>query len=139
VFTLVDLFGMDRVAHGVYDSLEVKARRMADWFKQGFTHSRFAAFRPHVCVHETEAWILAEGAALARRLGVRVQPDDHAEQKNFLNPPKKRVHDLFRLHKSRAYGENSDGRPLFSAMQFDPVYSSCKFFRAFYDDLRSLA
>lgn len=141
VFTLVDLYGMDRVTHDSNDSLPAKVGRVRNWLSRQVDHPRAGDFVPHVSAHETEAWLLAEGLALAKRLGdASIQPENDAEFKNFQRPPSKRLHELFR---SRRHGDGyrkiSDGVPLFKALQFDPVYRSCRYFKAFYDDLKSVA
>jgi hypothetical protein len=140
VFTLVDLQGMTRVVHPPDDNLEAKVERVRQWLRAQVTHPRAGQFFPHICVHQTEAWILAEGHALARRLkdpGIESDPD--AEQEDFQNPPSERLNQLFLRKRSSRYNKISDGRPLFAAMQFEPVYNSCPHFRAFYDDLHAVA
>lgn len=140
VFTLVDLYGMDRVTHNSGDELDEKVRRVSNWFATALQHRRSAVFFPHLSVHDTEALILAEGAALARRLrdsGIR--PDPNAELKNFGQPPQKLIHDLFVSRKGDRYHKIKDGTPLFASLEFDPVYRTCRYFRAFYDALKDLA
>jgi hypothetical protein len=140
VFTLIDLQGMTRVVHPPDDDLEARVERVREWLRAQVTHARARQFFPHVCVHQTEAWILAEGKALAARLkDPGVAPDPNAERKNFQNPPSDRLNQLFLRRMSRRYNKISDGQPLFAAMQFEPVYSSCRHFRTFYDDLRAVA
>ena len=140
VFTLVDLQGMTRVVHPPHDNLEAKVERVQEWLRAQVTHARVRQFFPHVYVHEVEAWILAEGHALARRLkDPGIEPDPNAESKDFQNPPSERLNGLFLRKRSRRYNKVSDGQPLFAAMEFDPVYNSCPHFRAFYDDLRAAA
>jgi hypothetical protein len=140
VFTLIDLQGMTRAVHPPQDNLEAKVERVQRWLRAQVTHARAGRFFPHVCVHEVEAWILAEGKALAARLKDRsIQPDPDAEWKNFQNPPSDRLNELFRRKVSRRYNKRADGQPLFAAMQFEPVYNSCPHLRAFYDDLRAVA
>jgi hypothetical protein len=141
VFTLVDLYGMDRVSHDSNDSLQAKVARVKNWLSRQVDHPRKDDFFPHVSVHETEAWILAEGLALGKRVGdVAIEPENNAEPKNFQRPPSKRLHELFR---SRRHGDGyhkiSDGVPLYKALQFDRVYKSCPYFAAFYDNLKSAA
>jgi hypothetical protein len=139
VFTLVDLYGMDRVVHSKDDSLDDKVARVRAWFSNSLVHARAQDFFPHVCVHETEAWLLAEGVALARRLSEPgIRPDPQAELKNFQFPPQRRINDLFMKRKGDHYQKIRDGRPLFAAAQFEPIYSTCRFFRAFYDDLKQV-
>lgn len=117
VFTLVDLYGMDRVQHSVEDNLDTKVRRVQDWMKAQITHARSAHFYPHVSVHEIEAWILAEGAALAKRVGdQRIMADPDAELKNFQYPPSKRLNDMFVSRRKTRYHKIMDGRPLFSGL-----------------------
>lgn len=140
VFTLVDLQGMARVVHRPNDSLQAKIERVRAWLRAQVNHTRARQFFPHICVHQTEAWILAEGQALAASLkGSGIAPDPNAELKDFQDPPSNRLNKLFLRFKSRRYGKITDGEPLFAAMQFEPVYNSCQNFRAFYDDLRAVA
>jgi hypothetical protein len=140
VFTLVDLYKMNKVVHQPNDDLEQKVRRVRDWLRAQVRHPGASRFFPHVCVHETEAWILAEGRALAERLkDASIRPDPSAESKNLQNPPKKRVNELFQKSwLKRSYGEIQDGTPLFKRMEFDRVYE-CQYFREFYDDLKRAA
>jgi hypothetical protein len=141
VFTLIDLYRMDRVKHLAADCLNDKVERIREWLRAQVHHRRSAAFVPHVCVHETEAWILAEGAALAKRLrDPSIQPDPDAEVKNFGNPPSKRLNQLVLSRRSGdRYHKIIDGRPLFADLRFDAVYKACRYFRAFYDDLKAMA
>lgn len=140
VFTLVDLYGMDRVNHSPDDSLDTKVQRVRDWLREQVSHTRSNDFYPHVSVHETEALLLAEGSALAGRLNDNsIRPDPDAESKNFPKPPSRRINELFltRKHGDR-YQKIRDGTPLFKALNFDTVYNSCRYFRAFYDDLKDV-
>jgi uncharacterized protein DUF4276 len=140
VFTLVDLHGTTQVVHTAFDDLEAKVRRVREWLHAQVNHTRAQRFFPHVSVHQTEAWILAEGRALAALLNdPAIRPDASAELKNFQDPPSSRLNELFLRAKSRRYNKISDGRPLLAGMQFEPVYDSCRHFRAFYDDLRYAA
>lgn len=139
VFTLIDLCGMDRVQHPPTDKLEAKVERVRDSLRTQPRRSTSGRFFPHVSVHETEAWILAEGSALARRLNDSgIRPDPDAECKNFQKPPHERINELFltRRHGDR-YQKIRDGRPLFASMQFEFVYKACRYFRSFYDDLKA--
>ena len=139
VFTLVDLQGMTKVAHQNEDSLQTRIQRVRDWLCAQVNHARANLFFPHVCVHQTEAWILAEGHALAARLGdPDIRPDPNAELKNFQSPPSQRLNELFLRFKKRRYNKKSDGTPLFKAMGFPPVYNSCQYFRELYDDLKAV-
>src|SRR5271157_2902358 len=66
VFTLIDLYGMNLVAHPPDDELDAKVERVRSWLRTQVQHHRRAqAFFPHVSVHEVEAWIMAEGTALS--------------------------------------------------------------------------
>ena len=112
---------------------------MHEWLRGQVEHARANRFFPHVCVHQTEAWILAEGEALAKRLDRSILPDRDAEEKNFQNPPSKRLNQLFLKLKKTRYNKLADGTPLFKAMQFTHVYRSCTYFQAFYDDLKKAA
>jgi len=141
VFTLIDLYGMNRVKHSAEDSLDSKVKRVREWLKGRIGHARANDFFPHLSVHEIEAWMFAEGSALATRLAdPGTKPDNGAESRNFQNPPSKPLNELF-LHSrlKRSYHKITDGRPLFSKMEFDPVYKTCRYFREFYDDLTAVA
>jgi hypothetical protein len=138
VFALIDLQGMNRVDHQPQDNLERKIQQVRRWLSAQVNHTRADQFLPHVCVHQTEAWVLAEGRALATRLPEsKIEPDLNAEIKNFANPPSKRLNELFLKYKKRRYNKIADGTPLFTSMRFAPVYDSCRYFQAFYDDLRA--
>ncbi len=140
VFTLIDLHGMDRAKHKESDSLEVKVANIRSWLTDSLKHVRSSDFYPHICVHQTEAWILSEGLALSRRLGnIGIEPDPNAERRDLLRPPTSILNDLFLRAKGDRYHKIKDGRPLFASMQFSLVYKSCGYFRTFYDDLRNVA
>ena len=142
VFTLVDLQGMKLVSHLRNDELDTKVRRAQDWLRnQVHGHARASDFFPHVSVHQVEAWILAEGAALSQRLrDPTIAPDPEAEAKDFQNPPSERISTLFLRSKlQRRYQKIEDGGRLFSSMEFQPVYDSCRYFKRFYDELRRAA
>ena len=140
VFTLIDLQGNNQVVHQPEDDLETKVQRVQHWLRAQASHARAQRLVPHVCVHQTEAWILAEGHALAARLkDADVRPDPDAEAKNFQNPPSKRLNELFLKAKKSRYNKRIDGTPLFKALQFAPVYDSCRYFREFYNGLKSAA
>ena len=139
VFTLVDLQGNNQVLHQPNHNLDAKVYRVREWLRGQVEHARANRFFPHVCVHQTEAWILAEGEALAKRLDRSILPDRDAEEKNFENPPSKRLNQLFLKLKKTRYNKLADGTPLFKAMQFTHVYRSCTYFQAFYDDLKKAA
>ena len=141
VFTLVDLYKMNRVVQPSDDELNAKVDRVQRWLRaQVDGHRRAQDFFPHVSVHEVEAWILAEGTALSQRLqDASIRPDPQAESKDLQKPPKKRLAELFLRHKKTKYRETLDGQPLFSKMSFQPVYDSCRYFQKFYDDLKRAA
>lgn len=127
VFTLIDLYGMDRVQHLSTDMLEGRVEKVRGWLRGQVHCDRSPDFFPHIAVHETEAWILAEGSALARRLSdPGIHSDRDAESRDFQKPPHERINDLFlsRKHGDR-YQKIRDGRPLFATMEFEPVYRSC--------------
>lgn len=92
-------------------------------------------FFPHFSIHEIEAWLLAEGKAVAKRLRCNFKGEANAEEKNFENPPKERLNDLFLRHKKTRYRENIDSASLFKEADFSKVYKTCPYFRQFYDEL----
>lgn len=141
VFTLVDLYGMNQVTHLANDELDVRVQRVQNWLRGRLRqHNRASDFIPHVSVHEVEAWILAEGTALAARLENQpIKPDPQAEVKNFQNPPSRRISDFFLKSRGRHYQKIEDGELLFCKMEFQPVYDFCPYFRKFYDELKVAA
>lgn len=140
VFTLIDLYGMPQLQRQPDDLLGDSVRKAKQWLRDQVCHPRFEDFIPHLCVHETEAWILAEGTALGKRLrDPSIKPDPNAESRDLGNPPSRRISELFQSRRSDRYHKILDGGALLSAMQFEPVYSRCEYFRTFYDDLRKVA
>ena len=136
----VDLYGMDRVEHRPSDGLDAKVERVRFWLRNQMVHGRHSDFFPHVAVHETEAWILGDGQALAQRLGdSTIKADTNAEEKNFEKPPAARISELFVRNGKNRYNKTIDGRPLFAKLRFQTVYESCAYFKKFYDDLRAVA
>lgn len=83
VFTFIDLYGMNRVQHSSNDSLSDKVIRVKTWLRKDFGSDYMDFFYPHVSVHEVEAWLLAEGECLAKRLkDAKIQPNPNAEIQN---------------------------------------------------------
>ncbi|HXJ93427.1 MAG TPA: DUF4276 family protein [Terriglobia bacterium] len=113
VFTLIDLYGMKQVTHPSNDALEQKVERVREWLRAQIDHPRADRFFPHVSVHETEAWILAEGHALAARLkDTSIKPDPNAESKNFQRPPSTRLNELFQRRRQQPYHKRLLTAPL---------------------------
>lgn len=140
IFTLVDLHEFKVVDLGKYKTLTEKISASKKWLKKKFKKEVLDKFHPHLAVHETEAWIFADGAALANRLGKnKIKPHKNAEKINDMKPPKKRLNDLFIKYKGIGYSEIKEGTPLFNRLNFEKVYSTCPNFRKFYDDLKSVA
>lgn len=82
-FTLIDLYGLNQVKHKPDDDLDTKVNQAKEWLRKGVGDLE-DFFYPHLCVHETEAWFLAEGECLAQRLkNQNIKPDPHAEIKNL--------------------------------------------------------
>ncbi len=140
VFTLIDLYGMTRIQHNYNDELADKIDRVKTWLRDNFGTDLASFFYPHVSVHEVEAWLLAEGECLAKRLkDSTIQPDRNAEIQNFINPPHKRIDSLFKSHRhGDGYHKINDGTPLFKCLQFGLVYDTCQYFREFYDELKDV-
>ncbi len=146
VFTLVDLYGLHhRVQFRANATVGQKVEEAQAWLRRGTSgvdpglDPEF--FHPHFAVHDLEAWLLADGAALTKRLRLRreLEPDRQAEERDFDRPPSKQVNDLFVRHRKEAYQKTVDGTPLYKDIAFDPVYNNCPYFREFYDDLKSVA
>jgi len=136
VFTLIDLYGMNRVRHKPDSTLEQKVEAVRAWLRDDFDNDLQAFFHPHIAVHELEAWLLADGKCI----GPDVKPLANAEEKNFQNPPKARIKEMLaRRRKGDGYREAIDGEIMFKRARFDVVYHGCPYFRAFYDDLKEVA
>jgi len=136
IFTLIDLYGMNRVVRKSDSALEEKVEAVRAWLRDGVDANLRGFFHPHVSVHEVEAWLLADGKCIDKS----VMPDPNAENKNFENPPKARVDKVLkRLRKGDGYGEVRDGTSMFKKARFDVVYRSCSYFKGFYDDLKNVA
>lgn len=138
VFTLIDLYGMTRVTHGTYDDISTKVQTVKNWLRNGLDTDFSGFFYPHLCVHETEAWFLAEGRCLGRRLNdPNLTPEPSAELQNFGNHPSLRINRLFKSRRGSSYHKINDAIALFKCLEFEPVYSTCTYFRSFYDELVS--
>ncbi|MBN2290382.1 MAG: DUF4276 family protein [Candidatus Glassbacteria bacterium] len=140
VFTLVDLHEFKGVDLRGFGPLTEKIGAAKKWLKNDFETRVLEKFHPHLAVHETEAWILADGEALANRLRNRgIRPRRNAEKIDDQNPPKKILDELFKKYRKHEYRVLIDGAPLFKKMDFTRVYGSCPNFREFYEDLKSAA
>lgn len=136
VFTLIDLYGMNRVEHKSDSTLKQKVEGVRAWLRKDFDLDLLKFFHPHLSVHEVEAWLLADGQCI----GPDVEPVSKAEEKDFQNPPKARINEtLKRRRNGDGYREVSDGTTMFKKARFDVVYQSCSYFKAFYDDLKEVA
>lgn len=140
VFTLIDLYEMRRVKANLQAELPERVAQAKQWLRDNFGGVYNDFFYPHLSIHEVEAWLLAEGECLARRLkDATIKPDRNAELKNLDNPPSKRIASLFKTHRRNdEYHKINDGTPLFKCLQFQPVYDTCTYFRAFYDELKAV-
>ena len=141
VFTLIDLCRFGRLEFSGAEEKPQKVALCAEWLRDRVPVSCHTRFFPHLSVHEVESWILAEGKALAARLGdSRIKPASNAEDINDQETPKARLHEIFKRNgKREGYLETRDGYALFGNMDFQPVYDTCLYFRAFYDDLKRVA
>jgi len=146
VFTLIDLYGMERVLPKKESDLAVNVRTTSNWLrvdgappemKDEFkTRAIRSFYHPHVSVHEVEAWLLADGKCI----GPNIEPLPNAEEIDFQNPPKARVKRILRKLRSRDdYREGIDAQIMFKRARFDVVYASCHYFKVFYDDLKQVA
>jgi len=139
VFTLIDLYGLNRAPSPANATVGEKVEAARAWLRKGASDVDPDFFHPHLAVHDLEAWLLAEGKALTKRLRHEIDPDPRAEERDFDRPPNKRVNDLFLKHRDDGYRKTVDGPPLYKNLAFDPVYKSCPYFRDFYDDLKAVA
>jgi hypothetical protein len=137
VFTLIDLHKMNRFIQGPYSSIEENIQKARNWLKNQFSSDILAKFYPHLSVHEVEAWILAEGISLEKRLKTSISIENNAEEIDDQNPPKSRMNSIFhKCGKREGFKEIRDGTPLFQSLDFHKVYQKCPYFRHFYDELK---
>ena len=146
VFTLIDLQGtenFDGIKYKSTDNLPIKVNKLKNWLKKlvdkKFKKQLQNKYFPHIAVHQIESWILAEGKTLGEYLKISLEPDPKAEEKNFQNPPVKRINKLFKKsHFRREYKKIIDGKSLFKKMDFDTV-NECSYFESFYNALQKVA
>ena len=130
---------MNRVIHSPCSSIEEKIQKSRNWLKNQFPPDLLKIFSPHLSVHEVEAWILAEGISLQKRLKTSVSIENNAEEIDDQNPPKSRLNSIFhKCGKREGFKEIRDGTPLFQSLDFHKVYKKCPYFRHFYDELKQI-
>lgn len=96
-------------------------------------------FHPHVAVHDLEAWILADHGPLQRRLHTALKGWDSPESVDMLKPPKRHINELFLSHIRHAYKETIDAPKLLGQADTNLIARKCPHFKAFRDDLLSVA
>jgi len=139
VFTLIDLYGLGGPPYPKAASVAQKHSIARDWLQGQVPLLDAGFFHPHFAVHDIEAWLLAEGTALSSRLQHKLKPEPKAESIDFDQPPSKRVNTLFLQHRKHAYRKKLDAPTLFKQVSFEAVYTTCPYFKVFYDDLANVA
>ena len=130
VFALVDLYPGDAGSDDAKKRL-TEAVRPEDR----------AQFRPHVAVHDVEAWMLASWDALCQVAACSGMKSKHPSPENvdLTNPPKHHVNELFHRHKKRGYQAAGDGKKVFELADAEEIAAKCPHFKAFRDDLEQCA
>lgn len=153
VFCLVDLRHIEEALPEVLqgklkqdgvDWLRLSPDERVEWLRSNVPELVEVQFRGrfhlHVAVHEVEAWMLADHAALAKRLKYySVGEWNQPERVNDDKPPAAVINELFRRHHPRkaAYHKTKDGVPLLESLGFAKVYEKCPHFKRMVDDMRS--
>lgn len=131
VFALVDLHPGDATPGGARKRLV-----------EAVAHEHRERFRPHVAVHDIEAWMLASWDALCQVAGCRDLKCKYPnpETVDDVNHPKTVVQDLFRRHSKRGgYRETVDGPSVFRLASPDEIAAKCPHFKALREDLLQCA
>lgn len=138
VFALVDLKGFPvnypKDVTSYIDRAKFVKEHLKD-FLSGLSESD--RFYPHVAVHDIEAWILADKAAVTNYFGSSTLPyrADLPEAIDFDKSPSHLLEDFFIENKGHRYRKTVHASELFLAVNFDTVYNKCPHFRDFFDDL----
>jgi hypothetical protein len=139
VFTLFDIYEFPCQNFRQTDDVHSRVVKAKEYIMQQ-TRINHQSFYPHFAVHETEAWFFSDNHAMQKFLKSssnfeRPEP----EALNFQNHPSKRINDLSNRYRKTRYDKNFDSRQIFGYLNFDAVFSRCPYFKAFCDDLISVA
>ena len=143
IFTLIDLYGTKdkKLIYAKYDEVSRKVEKLKEWLKNQYDESVLVKFHPHVSVHETEAWFLADEKALSDVLKTKIKQFPNPEQLDFLEHPSKRINILFNKYLKRRYikgGLTGDDRKMFEKMSLEETAKRCPYLKAFYEDLQKV-
>jgi uncharacterized protein YeeX (DUF496 family) len=141
IFTLIDLYGSNRVMFDKFDDLDIKISKMKKWIEDKFDNYVLKRLHPHLAVHETEAWFLANEEILTEILHVKIQKFHNPETINFEEHPSKRINKLFQKNLKRGYrkgGINGDDRKILEKMSLKETLKTCPNLRLLYDDLKNI-
>ena len=100
-------------------------------------HERFRQF---FAVHELEAWLLSEAGIFPKEVRKDIETlSAMPEEVNFVQPPKKRLDDIYEHRLKRRYQPRVDGAKLFRQLNPVVVQDKCPRFSAMIDELIKLA
>ena len=142
IFTLIDLYGLKKNMYNLSDETRLKVEKLIKWLKDEFEEGILDKFHPHLAVHETEAWFLAEEKVLSKMLGTKIKRFSNPESINFEDHPSKRLNKLFLKNLQRRYikgGLYGDDRKMFENMILEKTAEKCPYLKAFYNDLKTTA
>ena len=145
VFTLIDLYGFNRVDFSRMDDYSEKHIKAKEWICKECEEQR--KLHVHFSVHETEALFYASNDILCSYLGFSIPISTKPEEINFEKSPSKRLNGLFVKHKKRRYnkggGFTDDDTRLFEKMAeenvLEDICGKCPYFRSFINDLENTA
>ncbi len=136
VFSLCDLYQGDWCFPHGCDSAEKRADYLKCYLADLVPQELRAKFRPHLAVHDIEAWLLAD-RDLLRKYDIN-PPAGDPEALDFgeQSHPKARLKELWRVAKKRGYRKVTDGVRLFGQVSVQVVAEKCRYFRELVEDLR---
>jgi len=136
VISLLDLYGP-----AIYpDHLKTAPERLT-WAKakveKEVDHGRF---RQYFAVHELEAWLLSQSGIFPKEVRSDIEAlTTNPEVVNFVQPPKRKLDDIYEHRLQRGYQARTDGAKLFRALNPTTVKNKCPIFSLMIDELIALA
>ncbi len=152
IFALPDLHPMRKYNGTVsaHSSCSELARLLNERFAEQASQLHLALntqrhFRVHCLKHDLESLLLADPAALRRRLGTDHRLEDRwrrpVEEQDDDRPPKRVVEDLFRTYRGKpGYVDTTDAAWILARASLDAIVAACsQQFAPFVSELRTLA
>ena len=143
VIGLLDLYLYPRnSARTFYPQDKVTALERFGWAKQHLEKEvGQTRFRQFFAVHEIEAWLLSDPSLFDDKVRKSLSgiAQQHPEQINSDEPPKKLLEKLYRDKLKTNYKERVDGRNLFEKLNPEIAYQKCPALKMMLDEMLKLA